>query len=284
MGVGKFCTLFFENDWMACAMAYAFWFCSFLISLMVKILITQHPSLALQTAYASLIKDYDAQVDFQRFSEPVPISLPLFRTHKALISNRSAFLFTNQTAINSFFDLAKTCSILLPDTTKYFLAREGLQKHLRKHVEIKKRKLFCGTQGLEDLFPIMPRYKKDRFLFPSSETGKNSVSEFFTQGGYDYTELAIYKNAVPNLDHIKVEDYGIIVFFSPVTVRFFHQRFPAHDFGNTKVAVFGEKVVEEAKKLGWPLDIVAPVPGINSMLAGLQYYFENLLERKRHVS
>ncbi|MGB0356803.1 MAG: uroporphyrinogen-III synthase [Cytophagales bacterium] len=244
---------------------------------MAKVLITQHASLSLKAAYASLGENYGVQVDFQGFSEPKFISLPEFRTNKDLILTRSAFLFSNSTAINAFLKMCNRCSIFLhPDKIKYFLAREGLQKHLQKYVELKKRKLFCGQRGLEDLFPIMPKHKNNRFLFASSDVGNSVVRDFFKKEGYDYAELVLYRNEVPDLSHLHLEGYDVIVFFSPVTIRSFHQCFPTYDFSQTKVAVLGEKAVEEANKLGWPLHIVVPALGVNSMLDGLENYFESV--------
>ena len=75
-----------------------------------------------------------------------------------------------------------------------------------------------------------------------------------------------------------MEGYDVIVFFSPVTIRSFHQCFPNYDFSHTKVAAFGAMSAEEVKKLGWPLRISVPAPGVNSMLAGLENYFDSLEE------
>ncbi len=239
-----------------------------------KILIAQKKTLGLANTYAKIAETYGATIDFRAFTEPEVISLPTFRIHKPKIVKHTAFLFTNRITINSFFSLAKACSITFPTTTKYFLATEQLQKYLKEYIEIKKRKIFCGKKKIEDLFPILPRHKEEKFFFPCSQEGRKTVNDFFKKKGYKYTKAAIYANKPCDLSDLKINDYDLVVFFSPFAIQAFAETFPDHQWERAKIAVFSTKAQKVAKKMKWPIAFTIPTPESPTMLKGITAYLE----------
>jgi uroporphyrinogen-III synthase len=241
-----------------------------------RILITQNPTPDLEASYSSLKRFYKLDLHFEGLTEVTFIPSPKFRMHKPTICEHTTFLFTNKVAMDAFFTLGKSCNITLPLTTKYFLANEKLQTYLQKYVEIKKRKVFHGERYLEDLFPVFPKHKNEKFLFPCSKLGRKSLKDFFAEKKYHYTEVEIYNSGSRNLSELAPESYDIIVFFSVFAIESFAKNFPNHDFGKTKIATLGSKTLQVAKGLGWNVTIPVPANGVFSIVQGLDNYLSSL--------
>ena len=243
------------------------------------ILLTQQHTPSLENTYAPLKEYFGAQIDFRTFTESKFLSLPQFRIHKPTILAHTTFLFTSRVVIDGFFKLAKACSIFLPKTTKYFLAREALQNHLGKYVELYKRKIFWGDCQLEDLFTILHKHKKEKFLFPCSNKGRKNIRAVFKKKQYHYTELPFYHKVHGDLTGVVPSKYDVIVFFSPTAVEAFSKHFPNYPLVHTKIAAFGSKTIQAVEQAGWSVTIAAPTLQTTSMVAGLIDYFDNFLEQ-----
>ena len=241
-----------------------------------KVLITQTYKPNLAATYSKLSEYFDANIAFRSFTKVEFISLSQFRIHKPTVTEHTAFLFTGRAVLDGFFQFLKDCNIFLPKSTKYFLATEELQSHLYKYVELRKRKVFCGRKQLEDLFPIMYKHKKEKFLFPCSDLGRRTISDFYKKKKYHYTELPIYQNVYGDLTDLNPDDYDVIVFFSPFAIEAFVKNFPNYSFEKTVVAAFSERTVQTAKKQGWRVTIAAPTEKTQSMVGGLIEYFDSI--------
>ncbi len=241
------------------------------------VLVTQSYTPSLDATYNQLREYFGAKITFQALTGVSFLSLPQFRLHKALICEHTAFLFTNRVVLDGFFKLAKECSIFFPKTTKYFLATEGLQNHLGKHIELRKRKIFFGQKEIEDLLSIMHKYKKEKFLLPCSDLGRPVVSDFFAKKKYHYTELPIYHTVYHELQGLQPEDYDVVVFYSPFSVEAFAQNFPNYNFATTKIAAFSSATIQAVQEKGWKIAIEAPREQTPSMVQGLINFFDKVI-------
>ncbi len=239
-----------------------------------KILITQPHTPSLKASYQKIEENYGADIQFQSFIENEPIPIPLFRRHKYDILNYTAVLFTNKTAIDSFFQLSKACSIKVPTTKKYFCLTASLQSYLRKYIEIKKRKVFHGNRKIEDLFPLISKHKKESFLIPCSGSKQEVVKSFLKKEACTFKEIIIYKTRTSKLEKLDVSQYDIIVFFSPLTVEAFATNFPNYQQGNTKIATFNDVTAKMVNKFGWENNIHAPTSSAPSIADALNNYLK----------
>lgn len=234
----------------------------------------QTPSL--RRTYAPLMDKFGVQVDFKRFTVVKLLPDAKLRLHKEMVTQHTAFLFTNKVAIDGFFKLVAICSISLPDTTKYFLATEALQHYLQKYIEVRKRRVFCGKKGIEELFSVVHRHAKDRFLFPCSKVGKPALDAFFKEKGYCYAKILLYHNEHCNLKGMDPSRYGVIVFFSPLAVQAFFNNFPGYTFGATKIAAFGQQTVQALHALQQTALITVETARLSGIVAALDRYFQGV--------
>ena len=240
----------------------------------LRILITQKLTPSLRCAYARLENDYDAHVTFQGFTEVSFIPEAHFRVYKPLIAAHTAFLFTNRIALDGFFQFLKSCNIILPPTTLFFLTAEKLVNYLSKYVEIKKRKVMHGRGDFESFLDTIIKYKKEKFLFPCSNLKSPLLRKFFKQNKYHYKELPFYSTGFAQVKDLDPAEYDIIVFYSPFAVNSFNKNFPKYGFAKTKIAAFGEQTLKELTKKAWPVSVKAPTQEHASMVSALVDYLD----------
>ena len=237
-----------------------------------RILITNQETLSLRKGYAALTRDYGYEIDFCPLVRTKFIPIHIFRTYKTKIGEYDAIVLTSKMILEAFFRFANECKISFPNNIRYFLGHERLASALQEFVNPHKRRIISGKRQIEDIFPVMHKYKACHFLFPCSQTGNHSIRNFFSKGKFRYAELPLYKHEVGTAVELDQKHYDIIVFFSPVAVNAFHQLYPNYDFQGTQVAAFGERSIQAVKKLKWPLQIIAPLDGIPSMQRALELY------------
>ncbi len=237
-----------------------------------KILITQPYSHNLACAYDPIVDKYGVDINFHSFIEHKPVPIHVFRKYKQDIKSYTSLLFTTRTSVDYFFKLSKSCSIKVDGSKKYFCATENLKNYLRKYIEYKKRRLFCGNKSLEELFPIIRRHKKESFLAPSSNEKKETLRSFFKIHDYKYKEIVIYDQVMPALQGLDPKGYDIIVFFSPLTVEAFAKSFPDYEQDTRQIAAFNEATAQSIEKMGWQTTLCPPRLSMPSIVDVLHSY------------
>lgn len=238
-----------------------------------KILLAQAGSPSVVSSYDKLGQEFGLQVDFMPFTVKKPISVPSFRKYKQKILKHTALIFTNSLAIDYFFKLAKASNIQMPETTKYFFPNVALGYYLQKHIHLRKRKVFTGERGFQDLAPYFKRFKTEAYLFPCSNIKRLDIRQFFKEKKYVYSELPIYEILENKLNDNLISDYDLIVFFSPLDVSVFKKRFPDFMPGEIQIATFGRGAEKAVRNLGWKPFIKAPQDNVPSMRSALEQYF-----------
>lgn len=248
-----------------------------------RILITQPYSRNLACAYDTIVDKYGAEVNFQSFIQHKPVPIPVFRKYKKDIKDYTAILFTTRTSIDYFFSLSASCGIKMDPSKRYFCATENLKNYLRKYVDYKKRRVFCGEKSLEDLFPMINRHKKESFLAPSSSEKKEALRSFFKVNDYKYKEIVIYEQDMPDLKGLAPQEYDIIVFFSPLTVESFAKNFPDYQQGSTQIATFNETTAQAVENLGWESALCPPRLSKSSIVDVLHGHLREKNENKAGI-
>ena len=89
-----------------------------------------------------------------------------------------------------------------------------------------------------------------------------------------------YKTVSADLTDLKsLDEFDIIVFFTPVGIKSLKHNFPNFKQGNTRIAAFGYTSAQTVKACGYRLDIFAPNPQNPSMSGALDAYIKEANKR-----
>ncbi|MCF8365459.1 MAG: uroporphyrinogen-III synthase [Bacteroidales bacterium] len=245
---------------------------------MVKtILISQpRPSDPVKNPYNELAEKYSLNIDFHKFIKVEGIPARDFRKDRVNILNHSAVIFTSRNAVDHFFRICKEMRVEVPDTMKYFSISESTSYYLQKYVQFRKRKVFHGQQNFKDLLEIIKKHKDENFLLPCSDIHKQSLPKLLEDNKVQFTKAVIYRTLASDLSHLKINEYDMIIFFSPSGVKSLIKNFPEYDQGETRIGVFGPTTAKAVKDAGLKLDLNAPTKTAPSMTMALNQFIEKL--------
>lgn len=239
-----------------------------------KILIPQTRKDVAHAPYLALAEKYNLKVDFHPFTSIASVPISEFRKYKQdIIHKRAALLFTNKVAVDLFFKLTEEIKVKLSEDTRYFCATEQLKHYLQKYIQLKHRKVLCGSKSIQDIYPKIKKFKELNFLFPCS-TRRKPLYDFFKKNNLSYKEVPTYQTNFNDLTTLPHADYHLILFFSPLEVKAMAEQLPAFQPNNTRVAVFGRATAEAVEQAGWKADIHAPSELAPSLAGALDLYFK----------
>jgi len=242
-----------------------------------KILISQpKPSDPVKSPYNDLAEKYSLNIDFHKFIKVEGVPAREFRKDRVNILDHSAVIFTSRNAVDHFFRICKEMRVEVPDTMKYFSISESTSYYLQKYVQFRKRKVFHGHQNFKDLLEIIKKHKDEKYLLPCSDIHKQSLPRQLEENKIKFTKAVIYRTLASDLSHVKINQYDMIVFFSPSGVKSLMKNFPEYNQGDTKIGVFGPATAKAVKDAGLKLDLNAPTKTAPSMTMALNQFIEKL--------
>jgi len=245
---------------------------------MVKtILISQpEPIDPVKNPYNELAEKYSLDIDFHKFIKVVGIPGREFRKDRVNILKHTAVIFTSRNSVDHFFRMCKEMRVEVPDTMKYFSISESTSYYLQKYVQFRKRKVFHGQQNFKDLLEIIKKHKDESFLLPCSDIHKQSLPKLLEDNKVTFTKAVIYKTLASDLSHLKINEYDMIIFFSPSGVSSLMKNFPEYNQGDTRIGVFGPTTAKAVKDAGLKLDLNAPTKSAPSMTMALTQFIDKL--------
>ena len=246
-----------------------------------KILVTQpQPSESEKSPYFELAEKNNLKIDFRPFCHVEGVSSKEFRQYRVDILAHSAVIFSSKTAIDHFFRIAEEMRVVIPDIMKYFCNSESTAFYLQKYIVYRKRKIFFGHGTMLDLVDVIRKNKDEKFLLPVSDVHKEQIVEFLDELKINYTKGVFYKTASADLSDVKtLNEYDLLVFFTPAGIKSLKQNFPNFKQGNTRIAAFGHTTATRLKELGFRLDIFAPNPQNPSMTGAIETYLKESNKR-----
>jgi uroporphyrinogen-III synthase len=179
-----------------------------------------------KSPYGELAKKYNLTIDFHKFIKIEGVPAREFRQERISLTDYSAVIMTSRNSVDHYFRIAKEMRFEVPETMKYFCISESTAYYLQKYVQYRKRKIFYGKQNFNDLLDVIRKHKEDKFLLPCSDIHKESMAELLEQNKIDFTKAVIYKTVGANLKGVKLENYDMIVFFSPAGIKSLQKEFP----------------------------------------------------------
>lgn len=240
-----------------------------------NILISQpQPADLEKSPYGELMQKHKVNLDFRKFIKIEGVTASEFRKDKVYIQDHTAIIFTSRNAVDHFFRISKDMRVEIPDSMKYFCISEATAFYLQKYVQFRKRKIFNGKQNFNDLLELIKKHKDERFLLPCSDIHKLSLIKILDENKINYTKAVIYQTLASDLSEVKINEYDLLVFFSPAGVKSLFKNFPEFEQNSTLIGGFGPTTIKALKDNGLNVDVLAPTKTALSMTVAIDQYLQ----------
>ncbi len=230
--------------------------------------------------YYDLSKKYNLNETFRQFIKIEGLPVKDFRVQRIDILEHKAVILTSRMAVDHYFRMCNEMRVTVPESMKYFCINEATAYYLQKYIQYRKRKIFFGHQTIQDLVDVIKKNREEKFLLPAADVQKEKICEFLDALNIKYTKAVMYRTVSADLSDIKnLNDFDVLVFFTPAGIRSLKQNFPNFKQGNTRIACFGVATANTLKNSGYRLDIYAPNPKNPSMSSALEEYIKESNKR-----
>jgi uroporphyrinogen-III synthase len=247
-----------------------------------NILVSQPKPVELdKSPYADLARKFNLNIDFHKFIKIEGVTASVFRRDRISLAEHSAIILTSRNSVDHYFRMAKEMRFEVPETLKYFCISESTAFYLQKYVQYRKRKIFYGKQSFADLMDIIRKHKEEKFLLPCSDIHKSSMTDMLDESDIFYSKAVLYHTVASNLSGIKIENYDMLVFFSPAGIKSLTKNFPGFKQGETIFGAFGESTAQAIIEEGYKLHINAPTKTSPSMTMAIEEFIENEIKKTR---
>lgn len=242
-----------------------------------KILISQPKPSSEKSPYYDIEKQYGVQLVFRPFIRVEGLTPKEFRQQKVSILSHTAVVFTSRHAIDNFFKLAQELRLTILEDMKYFCVTETISLYIQKYVQYRKRKVFFGTTGkIDDLIPQMVKHKQEKYLVPMSAAHNEDVKKLLDAKHLQHTEVVMYRTVSADFseEEIKNFDYDMLIFSTPVGVKYLTNAFPNFQQNGLRIGCFGPATAKAVEDAHLRLDLMAPTKECPSMVSALKMYLE----------
>jgi uroporphyrinogen-III synthase len=244
------------------------------------LLISQPKPETEKNPYYDLANKYSLIETFRQFIKIEGLPVKDFRAQRIDILEHKAVILTSRMAVDHFFRMCNEMRVTVPESMKYFCINEATAYYLQKYIQYRKRKIFFGHQTIQDLVDVIRKNRDEKFLLPAADVQKEQIVDFLDALNIKYTKAVMYRTVSADLTDIKnLNEYDVLVFFTPAGIRSLKHNFPNFVQGNTRIACFGVATANTLLKHGYRLDIYAPNPKNPSMSGALDSYIKESNKR-----
>jgi uroporphyrinogen-III synthase len=240
----------------------------------VKSILVSQPKPADKSPYYELEKKYNITIDWRSFIHVEPVPARDFRKFRIRIEDFSAIVLTSKNAVDHFFRMVEEMRVKLSPDLKYFCLTEAIANYLQKFIVYRKRKVFVGNRGIDDLSQAIKRNKSEKFLIPCSNLGAKDVCKYLDENELNWQEATMFNTVSSDLSDLSDVTYDILVFFSPQGIESLYDNFPDFKQNNTRIAVFGNSTRRAVEERNLRVNIQAPTEISPSMTAALEQYLQ----------
>jgi uroporphyrinogen-III synthase len=238
-----------------------------------KILISQPPPADPEKSpYRELVKKFDLDVDFRKFIKIEGVTAKEFRQDRINLLDYSAVIFTSRNAVDHYFRIAKEMRTEVPDSMKYFCISESTAYYLQKYIQFRKRKIFHSKESFEILTELIKKHKSEKFLLPCSDVHKMEIPNILDSLKVIHKKAVIYRTLASDLSDVNIQEYDLLVFFSPSGIKSLFKNFPDFKQNNTAIGVFGPSTTKAAKDQKLKITIQAPTATAPSMTMAIEEF------------
>ncbi len=240
-----------------------------------KILVSQPKPSSEKSPYYDIMRKHDVELIFRPFIKVESLTPREFRAQRVNILDHTAIIFTSRHAIDNFFLLCQEMRVEIPENIKYFCITETISHYIQKYVQYRKRKVFYGETGkIGDLMPLILKHKNDKYFIPQSDVHSDEFTNMLDAKGINYTCGVMYRTVSTEFAKDELNDYDMLVFFSPSGIQSLLKNFPDYEQGDTAIATFGPATAKSVEEAGLRLDLQAPTPEYPSITAALDAYLK----------
>lgn len=240
----------------------------------IKSILVSQPAPNESSPYLEIAKREKIKVDFKPFIQVEGVDAKEVRAQKIDLSQFTGVVFTSKNAIDHYFRLAEEMRFQVPDTMRYICQSEAIANYLQKHVVYRKRKISFGEKMFSDLLPLFKKFPTEKYLLPSSDVVSPDIISTMDSAKVEWSKAVMYRTVFADLSDCNVEDYDMLIFFSPQGVRSLFDNFKGFKQGDIKVGVFGNNTKQTAEELGLTVDVMAPTKESPSMTMALEKYIK----------
>jgi uroporphyrinogen-III synthase len=241
-----------------------------------KILITQPRPDTDKSPYYELARRYELELEFHPFIRVEGVSGRDFRRQRVDIAEYTAIIFTSRSAVDHFFRIMEEMKVKVSQEMKYCCITEAVALYLQKFILYRKRKVFFSADGsTQGLLDVIGKHKAEKYILPTSESGKNELSNYLTKHTIPFAEVTLYHTVSNDIEPVmKKHEYDMIVFFSPFSVQTLFSHDPKYQQNGTVIGAFGPTTSKAVEDSGLRLDVKAPAPNAPSMVTALEQYLD----------
>lgn len=237
-----------------------------------SVLVSQPQPESEKSPYSDLAKQFNLKIEFRKFIKIENVGAKEFRKHRINIPDYTAIIFTSRHSVDHFFALCEEARVSITENMKYFCTSEAIALYLQKYVQFRKRKIFFGKNTNADLVDLIKKQKTEKFLFPCAENHSNELPNMMESAKIDFTIAPIYRTVPDDLRDVKIEDYQMLVFFSPFGIKSLFENFPGFVQGETIIGAFGDATAKAVVDAGLTLNLHAPTETAPSMTMAMEQF------------
>ncbi len=247
-----------------------------------SILVSQpQPADISKTPYGDLMKKYGVTFTFEKFIKLDGVTASELRQEHVKLPDYTGIILTSRNAVDHFFRIAKEMRYNIPETLKYFCINESTALYLQRYVQYRKRKVFYGNQTINDLIDIMKKHRDEKYLYCCSDITSDSTTEMLTAAKLNYTKAVMFRTVPADLKDIKIEDYDMLVFFSPAGIVSLKTNFPGFVQKDVCIAGFGDATCQAIVDAGYDLTFKAPTETAPSMTMAIEEFLAAEVKKNR---
>lgn len=228
-----------------------------------------------KSPFTELAKQFNLAITFRKLIKIDRIDNKDFRKLRVNILDYSAVIFTSKHAVDHFFSLCEELRVSIPENMKYFCVTEAIALYLQKYVQYRKRKIFFGTNNFHELLELIKKQKSEKYFFPCAANHKKDIPDLLKSNKIQYLTAAIYKTVPDEVDDIDINNFHMIVLFSPFGVESIKKNFPDYQQNETIFAAFGGSTIKACEDNGFTVHIKAPTSVAPSMTMAIEQYLNN---------
>ncbi|ACU08858.1 uroporphyrinogen-III synthase HemD, putative [Flavobacteriaceae bacterium 3519-10] len=242
----------------------------------IKSILVSQPAPNESSPYLEMAKKEKIRIDFRPFIHVEGVDAKELRTQKIDLSQFTGIIFTSKNAIDHYFRLAEEMRFAVPDSMRYICQSEAIANYLQKHIVYRKRKISFGERNFADLLPLFKKFPTEKYLIPAGETLSADTVKVLDSSSIDWTRATMYRTVSSDLSDIKLDEYDMLVFFSPQGIRSLGTNFKDFVQNDTKIAVFGTTTEMAAKEAGLVVNVMAPSKESPSMTMAIEKYIRSI--------
>lgn len=241
----------------------------------IKSILVSQPAPNESSPYLEMAKKEKIKIDFRPFIHVEGVDAKELRTQKIDLSQFTGIIFTSKNAVDHYFRLAEEMRFSVPDSMRYICQSEAIANYLQKHIIYRKRKISFGEKTFSDLLPLFKKFPTEKYLLPAADVLSSDVQKVLETAPIEWTRATMYKTVCSDLTDVSIDDYDMLVFFSPQGVRSLGVNFPDFKQENTRIAVFGATTEQAAKDANLRVDVMAPSKESPSMTMAIEKFIRN---------